>query len=211
MPYRINTYEEAFDLIGVALTDNVRAKLKKLELEGHTEKSICFVIWKTQAKLMAFKYDNRFWGVFVNEVNKWSWKKDDPRWDEYWKRKKEAERAEAIRKEITRVNRDEKELKRIDTRAKRPIKKIKGYVYFIQGLCGGAIKIGYSADPSKRLKELQTGYPDTLTLVLMIPGDENTERALHNQFEASRLKGEWFRPDRYVIDKIKELKLKYNQ
>lgn len=79
-----------------------------------------------------------------------------------------------------------------------------GYVYFIQGQCGGAIKIGYSMNPTERLKELQTGYPDTLKILLIIPGDLNTEKALHRKFEGSRLKGEWFRPDDYLINSIKE-------
>jgi hypothetical protein len=39
----------------------------------------------------------------------------------------------------------------------------------------------------------------------MFPGDETIEKALHKEFECCRLKGEWFRPDKILIDKIKEL------
>lgn len=211
MPHRVRKYEDAFDLIGVIMTSNVRTKLKKLESEGHTEKSICFAIWKTQSKLVAFKGDNRFWSVFFNEINKWSWKKDDPRWDEYWKRKNEERRAETIRKEINSYHNTKIELEAIESNAKKSIKNKNGYIYFIQGLCGGAIKIGYSKNPESRLKELQTGYPDTLSILLIIPGTVSTERAIHDMFDASRLKGEWFRPDKYVIEKIKDLKVKYGQ
>ncbi len=116
---------------------------------------------------------------------------------------------DAINKESGQIRKDEWELKQIESRAKHPPSKPKGYVYFIQGQCGGAIKIGFSVSPEKRLKELQTGYPDTLTILLMIPGSESTETTLHRQFDASRLKGEWFRPDDYLIEKIKELKAKF--
>lgn len=203
MAYRVVSYEQAFgDVLGMEITSRIRAFLKGMEEAGHTEKSICFTIWKKQDKLNAFKRDSRFLSVLENEIKKWSWTKDDPRWQEYWKRKNEEVRAAKMRKELDDIRKDEDAL--ADTSKSR--KRYKGYVYFIQGQCGGAIKIGYSVNPEKRLKELQTGYPDTLVMLLMIPGSEATERALHRQFEASRLKGEWFRPDACIIEKIKEFK-----
>ena len=212
MAYRVTTYQQAFEgELEIVFGDKLKAFVARMEREGHTEKSICYVVWKKQDKLNAFKRDPRFMGILENEINNWSWKKDDPRWQEYWKRKNEEERAKRIREEIDNAAADEAALKLVDRRATKPPKKHKGYVYFIQGVCGGSIKIGYSLDPAKRLKELQTGYPDTLTILLMIPGSEAIERALHRTFEASRLKGEWFRPDGCVIEKIKELKVKYNQ
>lgn len=210
MAHRITTYEEAFEgVLGIKVSDKIKGFLKRMETEGHTEKSICFTIWKKQDKLLAFKNDSRFLTVLESEINKWSWKKDDPRWQEYWNRKKEAEKAGRIRKELDQIRKDETQHNIINANAQKPPKKVKGYVYFIQGQCGGAIKIGYSASPEKRLKELQTGYPDTLMILLMLPGSESTERALHREFEASRLQGEWFRPDEYVIKRIKELKSKF--
>lgn len=210
MAFRVTTYEQAFEgVLGVSMGDKVRAFINRLEQAGHTEKSIAFAIWKTQDKLMAYRQDNRFFSILENEINKWSWRKDDPRWKEYWKKKEEEKRAISLRKELNAIRNDEYEFKQIDKHAQKPPKRPKGYVYFIQGLCGGAIKIGYSASPEKRLKELQTGYPDTLTILLMIPGSESTEATFHRQFDASRLKGEWFRPDDYLIEQIKELKAKF--
>jgi hypothetical protein len=210
MPTRVTTYRQAFmGILGLHFDDKLKSFVKKLEQDGHTEKGISFSIWRSQDKLNAFKNDRRFMGILENEINKWSWKKDDPRWTEYWNKKNEGIKAEKIRKEIDSYTKEESELKEIDERAIKPQKRLKGYVYFIQGQCGGAIKIGFSVDPAKRLKELQTGYPDTLKILFMIPGDESTERALHRLFEGARLKGEWFRPDDCLIDKIKELKNKY--
>ena len=209
MAYRVTKYEQAFEVIlGIKFDAKLQAFVARMEREGHTEKSICFTIWKKQDKICAFKGDSRFFSILENEINKWSWKKDDPRWDEYWARKNEAERAKRIRQEIDNCRTDEKELGIIDKGTQKRPKKHKGYVYFLQGQCGGAIKIGYSINPEKRLRELQTGYPDTLIILLMIPGSEASESALHRQFEASRLNGEWFRPDNLLIDKIKELKAK---
>lgn len=212
MPYRVTTYKMAFEgVLDIKIDDKIKRLIKELEEEGHTEKSISFAIWKAQDKLCAFKRDNRFISILRNEINKWSWKKGDPRWDEYWKKRKESEKAKRMRQEIENYNKDEFEKKRMQGIANSPPKEPKGYVYFIQGLCGGAIKVGYSVDPNKRLKELQTGYPDTLTILLMIPGTEQTEKTLHRQFESSRLKGEWFRPDEYLIDAIKNLKAKFKK
>lgn len=211
MAVRITKYYQAFDLLNMNITPKIEDFLQRMEADGHSEKSICFCIWKKQDKLCAFRCDPRFLSVLENEINKWSWKKGDPRWDEYWKRKNEEKRAERMRQELDNIRVDAEIEKKIITQSRKPTKKHRGYVYFIQGLCGGAIKVGYSVNPEKRLKELQTGYPDTLTILLMIPGDEKIERHLHREFEASRLQGEWFRPDDLVIKRIKELKALYSE
>jgi hypothetical protein len=202
MAVRIATYRQAFnDVLGVDIDDKIKNLLRELENEGHTEKSICFSIWKSQDKLLAFKRDNRFIGILRNEVNKWSWPIGDARWQEYHARKNEEKKAHAIRKEIelSRKYNDFKDGKN------KVLKKHKGFVYFVQGQCGGAIKIGYSVKPDERLKSLQTGYPDTLLILAMIPADEYMEKKLHREFEHCKLNGEWFRPDKMLIEKIKEL------
>lgn len=210
MSDRVSTYTQAFlGVLGIPIDAKIKEFIKKLEQEGHTEKGISFSIWRSQDKLNAFKNDRRFMSILTNEINKWSWKKDDPRWAEYWNKKNEGIKADRIKKEIDNHMREERELELIDERAEKKTKKFKGYIYFIQGQYGGAIKVGFSIDPRKRLKELQTGYPDTLRILLMIPGDEATERTLHRQFEGARLKGEWFRPDDCLINGIKGLKGKY--
>lgn len=212
MPNRVTTYAQAFlGVLGIPMDDKIKAFIKRLEQDGHTEKGISFSIWRSRDKLNAFLNDKRFMSILENEINKWSWKKDDPRWIEYWNKKKESAKAEKIRKEIDNYNRDHEERILIDARAEIKPKRPRGYVYFIQGQCGGAIKVGYSTIPQDRLRTLQTGYPDTLKMLLLIPGNEKTEQTMHREFEASRLNGEWFRPDDYVIARIKELKVKYNQ
>lgn len=68
-----------------------------------------------------------------------------------------------------------------------------GWVYFIVCTDTYRCKIGFTAkDPAKRLKNLQTGSPGELALVLTHPGTQDTEAALHKKFEASCVRGEWF-------------------
>lgn len=206
---KVTTYTQAFlGVLGIPLDAKIKDFLKKLESDGHTEKGISFSIWRSQEKLSTFRYDHRFMSILENEINKWSWKKDDPRWTEYWNKKNEATKAERLRKEIKEFVLDANELERMNNPNGKH-KKYKGYIYFIQGQCGGAIKVGFSTIPSERLRQLQTGYPDTLKILLLIPGNESTEKVIHRQFEGSKLNGEWFRPDELVIDKIKELKAIY--
>lgn len=74
-----------------------------------------------------------------------------------------------------------------------------GPVYFFR--CGPYIKIGYSIDPLRRLREIRTGIgtkvPDDIdrtrtVLVQTEPGGRNRERDLHKQFKHLHHWGEWF-------------------
>jgi len=71
------------------------------------------------------------------------------------------------------------------------------YVYFIQaGDENGPVKVGFSADPAKRVTELQTGNHLKLTLVASIPclNAPSGEELLHEHLDLHdvRLLGEWF-------------------
>lgn len=194
MPVRITKYEQAFDLICVPYNSKAIAMMAKLEKDGHTEKSICYAVWREEEKLYRYRHDDRFWGVFINSVKKWSWPKDDPRWIEHNKRKQEQEKAKQEQERL------QKEALKMQNKKQFP-----GFIYFIQGECGGPIKIGYAKDVQNRIRTLQTGYPDTLKLLLAIPGNIHNEQVLHGHLDAYRLHGEWFKPDAAVLNRIKEL------
>jgi hypothetical protein len=68
-------------------------------------------------------------------------------------------------------------------------------VYFIQEGADGPIKIGYSADPQQRIRQLQTGARAQLHMLRTIEGSMGVERRLHRQFAHLRLRGEWFKPE----------------
>ncbi len=208
MSYRITTYNDAFGkILEMPINEQVMGYIKSLEEEGYNEKSITFTIWKKQDKLRVYKDDGRFFAILRNEVGKYSWKKDDPRWEEYWNKKNEQERVKSRKDEADAYKIDL--IIRDEVKEKAFGKKATGYVYFIQGYCGGAIKIGYSKEPETRLKSLQTGYPDTLRILLLVPGSEKTEQYFHMKFEIYKLQGEWYKPDQVLLDYIEDLKGKY--
>ena len=66
-------------------------------------------------------------------------------------------------------------------------------IYFIKAQSN--VKIGYAADPLKRLKELQTGNPYKLKLVATMPGCFKTESAIHEVYKKYKRTGEWFKYD----------------
>lgn len=69
------------------------------------------------------------------------------------------------------------------------------FVYFIQAISGGPIKIGVGRDPASRLLALQPGNPEQLRIIGVIRGGGFVrERDLHVRFRASRMYGEWFKP-----------------
>jgi hypothetical protein len=67
-----------------------------------------------------------------------------------------------------------------------------GHVYFIQGVDGGPIKIGFSEDVGVRLADLQVGHAVELRVLATTPGDVLAEREMQERFSAYRIRGEWF-------------------
>ena len=68
-------------------------------------------------------------------------------------------------------------------------------IYFIRDESTQHIKIGYTAGHGeKRLRDLQTGCPGQLMLLLHLEGLRQHETAWHKRFASARERGEWFRP-----------------
>lgn len=65
-------------------------------------------------------------------------------------------------------------------------------VYFVRA-GEGPVKIGIAIDPEARLRELQTGHYESLSLLRVVDGDWAVEAWLHARFAAARIRGEWFR------------------
>ena len=74
-------------------------------------------------------------------------------------------------------------------------------VYFIQAVKSKLIKIGYTKNnPEKRLKILQTGSPEQLSIIGVIKGAGRiTEQKLHEKFRQWRNHGEWYEPNYDLI------------
>lgn len=75
--------------------------------------------------------------------------------------------------------------------------------YFLT--CGEFVKIGFSADVSKRVRDLQTACPYPLTLVALAPGGIMTERRWHVRFREFAHRDEWFRYEGELRDAIEAL------
>jgi len=75
---------------------------------------------------------------------------------------------------------------------KELLSKNAGYVYFIHDATSDAVKIGWAKDPFARLRDLQIGNPNNLTLAFCFATERNTERILHKRFRNQHIRGEWF-------------------
>ena len=71
-----------------------------------------------------------------------------------------------------------------------------GWVYFVRA--GERVKIGYARNYKTRMKELQTGCPYSLTLLMALEAKPERERELHREFAAHRVQGEWFHLEGYL-------------
>lgn len=85
------------------------------------------------------------------------------------------------------------------------------FVYFIQAVSGGPIKIGVGVDPARRLMALQPGNPERLRIIGVIrDAGREQERNLHFKFRASRMHGEWFEPSPELLAFIESTALPFD-
>ena len=82
-------------------------------------------------------------------------------------------------------------------------------VYFLLS-DDGHVKIGVTNDIASRVSGLQTAQAKPLSLIRFVHGGPKTERWLHRRFEASRVRGEWFRfePDMLTVTPPDEVPVK---
>ncbi len=81
-----------------------------------------------------------------------------------------------------------------------------GEVYFVQGVDGGPIKIGWTTSIKLRFSSLQTGSPVRLRVIALIQGVERVVQSeLHDIFEEFRLHGEWFEDAPALTEYIERL------
>lgn len=79
-----------------------------------------------------------------------------------------------------------------------------GFVYFIRA--GDAIKIGFSQSPNARKNELQTGNPEKLQILAIVPTSVLQEHEAHAQFDELRIRGEWFQATPELLQYIEKMK-----
>jgi hypothetical protein len=77
-------------------------------------------------------------------------------------------------------------------------------VYFITDDAERVVKIGYSAQPSSRIRALQTSTHRDLRLHATIPGEKDDEAAWHRRFDHLHVRGEWFRHEPEIDEAIRQ-------
>lgn len=78
-----------------------------------------------------------------------------------------------------------------------------GFIYLMVDNRNGYIKIGYSKNPKKREKTLQSEVPDITMIFAKNNCSIMDERKLHDLFKDFRIRGEWFKLNKNDINKIK--------
>jgi hypothetical protein len=76
-----------------------------------------------------------------------------------------------------------------------------GMIYFLAN-AEGFIKIGFSADLKSRLVALQVGSTSEQRLLGMLTASNRMEGELKHRFRRLRVRGEWHRPEKVLLDFI---------
>lgn len=88
------------------------------------------------------------------------------------------------------------------------VSSVDEYVYVITTPDMSFCKIGYSKNPEKRLKELQTSHHSKLSIYTVFRGDRLVEKKLHQIYKSHKTMGEWFKFNgtelKTKIDSIKD-------
>lgn len=76
-----------------------------------------------------------------------------------------------------------------------------GTIYFLQN-AEGYIKIGFSRDLKSRLVTLQVGSASAQHLLGTLTGSDRMDTELKHRFRRLRVRGEWHRPEKPLLDFI---------
>jgi hypothetical protein len=80
-----------------------------------------------------------------------------------------------------------------------------GFTYVLRRGPGGPFKIGRSRDVEARVRQLQTGSAEVLSVIAVLPGSSKEQR-LHGALDGWRMEGEWFSSDAPVSAALAELR-----
>lgn len=83
-----------------------------------------------------------------------------------------------------------------------------GTVYFILDTAANLVKIGFSRNLKRRMKELNTSNCNLKLIYKIENCNMDYENSLHNYFCLERVKGEWFKYDIPIKQWIKRDKIK---
>lgn len=70
---------------------------------------------------------------------------------------------------------------------------MRGWIYLIESLGSGLVKMGFSFNVERRMKDLQTGSAYPLRFIGAFPGDQRTEKHIHKKYDEYWESGEWYK------------------
>lgn len=81
---------------------------------------------------------------------------------------------------------------------------MKKCIYIINAYRTNFVKIGYTNNLTRRIKEIQIGCPYKLNLIFFLQTKDYKliEKSLHNKFKQDKIRGEWFNINIKEIDRI---------
>lgn len=80
-------------------------------------------------------------------------------------------------------------------------------VYFIQFGSDGPVKIGFTRRVERRFREIKASSPFPLVLIgVCLEGTREMEATLHRKYKNYRMHGEWFSPEKSIIETARSYK-----
>ena len=98
------------------------------------------------------------------------------------------------------------EVKRKERKAEpNKTKKSHDYLYLIHDTIQNTLKIGITANPKNRFRNIQLATSNKLVMLYALQGKAHLEKELHKEFAEIRLASEWFKYDERIIERYKSL------
>lgn len=130
-----------------------------------------------------------------NAVNETLKAYDDLGWDD----SDVHERNKFLEQEFWRKAKEERE-------EPKPKKKVsQDYLYLIHDTVQNTLKIGITANPKNRFRNIQLATSNKLVMLYALKGKAYLEKELHKEFADIRLASEWFKYDERIIERYKNL------
>jgi hypothetical protein len=79
------------------------------------------------------------------------------------------------------------------------------YLYLIHDTVQNTLKIGITANPKNRFRNIQLATSNKLVMLYALKGKAYLEKELHKEFADIRLASEWFKYDERIIERYKNL------
>lgn len=98
-----------------------------------------------------------------------------------------------------------REVKKRGKEEKPKTKRSHDYLYLIHDTVQNTLKIGITANPKNRFRNIQLATSNKLVMLYALEGKAHLEKELHREFAEIRLASEWFKYDERIVERYKSL------